>query len=353
MGGDEFVVVAARDAAEDLAILAKQLIATVSTSRSVQGNEVSLGVSIGVADASAFSSAEGLISAADFAMYQAKASGRSSFAFFDQAMHDQRLDRQRLLDDLRFALERDQLRLHYQPLVDAQTLRVTGYEALMRWQHPDRGMIEPNQFIPLAEETGLIVQMGAWAIREACHQATRLPGDQRIAVNVSPAQFRQPGLDVQIAGAIAETQLDPRRLEIEITEALLVDESTSTIDTIQSIKAMGVRLTLDDFGVGYSSLSYLRRLPFDKIKIDRSFVSELVGDEKSRSIVQAISQMAKTLGMTVTVEGVETVQQAELLTQIGCDELQGYLFSRPMAAHLLTTIPIAYRREPLTFRQAC
>lgn len=336
LGGDEFAILAPANATGvDLSSLAERLIAETGRPRQIQGHEIMLGASVGIAVASSFDTPEALFRAADISMYEAKAQGRGSHRFFDLAMDRKILERQDLLRDLRGALERNELALHYQPFVNAVTHEVTGYEALLRWRHPARGMISPADFIPLAEESGLIVPIGAWVIREGCRQAARLPLGQRISVNVSPAQFRRPGLDLTVLAAVSQAGIQPSRLEIEITEAMLVDDSAATLNTIMSLKSMGVRLALDDFGVGYSSLSYLRKFPFDKLKVDRSFVRELETRADLVAIVRAICQMAEALSMTVTAEGIETPAQADTLDQVGCTELQGYLFSRPVPQAML------------------
>ncbi len=294
---------------------------------------MTIGVSIGVAFAPADGeTASALIKNADAALYRAKDEGRGTFRFYEMEMDRRLQERHRLVQDLRSALTREELVLHYQPYICTRTGRVSGCEALLRWHHPERGMIAPADFIPAAEQSGLIVPIGAWILGEACRAAIRWPADRRVSVNISPVQFRDRELPRTILAALTAAGLSPSRLEIEVTETVLIDDVTVALDTLRQIRALGVRVALDDFGTGYSSLSYLRMFPFDKIKIDRSFVQELTTRRDNQVIVQAIRDMARGLGMSVTAEGVETSEQAERLRQSGCEELQGYFYSRPKPA---------------------
>lgn len=330
LGGDEFAVLSSRHASSAAqASLAERLIEVASRERIIQGHGITLSASIGIAETRSSESPEIVLKRADMAMYEAKAKGRSSYCFFRPELDDRLKARQSTLRDLRGALERGEFVLHYQPLVDARTRAVSGYEALLRWDHPRRGTIGPADFIPIAEESGLIVPIGAWVLTEACLKAATIPLHQRVAVNVSPAQFRKGGFERIVFNALARAEIAPSRLEIEITEAMMVEEDGETLDLIRSLKSAGVRLSLDDFGTGYSSLSYLRRFAFDKLKIDRSFICDLDGKPDSEAIVRAICEMAKALSITVTAEGVETDAQAEVLRRLGCSELQGYLFGAP------------------------
>jgi EAL domain-containing protein (putative c-di-GMP-specific phosphodiesterase class I) len=247
-------------------------------------------------------------------------------------MSDQTMDRIDMENDLRRAIERGELRVHYQPLVDLTTDRIVGFEALVRWQHPVRGLVPPMAFIPLAEETGLIVPIGTWVIQEACRQATKWPEDVRIAVNVSSVQIRKPGLANILMQALAASGLDPKRLEVEITESIFLESSEALIAVLHSLRSMGIRIALDDFGTGYSSLSYLQSFPFDKIKIDRSFIQQMLSRSGSTAIVHAITDLARALGMETTAEGVESTEQLAELRLHGCSSVQGYLFSRPVNA---------------------
>lgn len=333
-GGDEFVILDATYTDHtDVETLAQTIIRALGTPFPIAGDEVTVGVSIGIAFASTDGdTATALIKNADAALYRAKADGRGMFRFFAPEMDRRLQERQRLVQDLRSALTQGELVLHYQPFVNAGTGQISGCEALLRWQHPERGMIGPVEFIPLAEQSGLITPIGAWILEEACRTAAGWPSDQRVSVNISPVQFRNRELPHTILAALTRAGLSPSRLEVEVTESVLIDDVDVALDTLRQIRALGVRVALDDFGTGYSSLSYLRSFPFDKVKIDRSFVRELTTRRDNQIIVQAIRDMARGLGMSVTAEGVETDDQAERLRQSGCEELQGYLYSRPMPA---------------------
>ncbi|WP_244413913.1 putative bifunctional diguanylate cyclase/phosphodiesterase [Methylorubrum extorquens] len=337
-GGDEFVVLnVAFTSPSEVEDLAHRLIESLSTPIPLDNESVTIGVSIGIAFAPTDGrTAEELLKNADAALYRAKTAGRGTFRFFEPEMDRKLQARQRLVQDLRNALTRDELRLDYQPFVRSETGVISGCEALLRWRHPERGMISPAEFIPLAEESGLIVPIGMWVIQQACREAASWPSTHRISVNVSPVQFRSRDLPQVILAALTSSGLAPARLEVEVTEAVLIDDADTALDILRQIRSLGVRVALDDFGTGYSSLSYLRRFPFDKIKIDRSFVRELDTRHDSQVIVQAIHDMAQGLGMTVTAEGVETEDQAKRLRQTGCEELQGFLYSRPRPASELT-----------------
>ncbi len=337
-GGDEFVMLG------DVSLetggiegLCRRTIASLVEPFHVLDEQVTVGTSIGVAFAGLDgSSPEELLKNADAALYRAKADGRGTFRFFAPEMDRKLQERQQLMQDLRVALARGELVLHFQPYVSAENSLVTGCEALLRWSHPTRGNVPPFEFIPLAEENGLIVPIGAWVIDQACQEATRWPAHQRVSVNISPRQFRDQSLPGIILAALTRSGLAPARLEVEVTETVLIDDADAALNVLRRIRAMGVRVALDDFGTGYSSLSYLRSFPFDKVKIDRSFVQDLALRHDNQVIVQAIRDLAKGLGMTITAEGVETEEQASRLRRTGCDELQGYLFSRPVAAEALT-----------------
>jgi EAL domain-containing protein (putative c-di-GMP-specific phosphodiesterase class I) len=269
-------------------------------------------------------------------MYHAKDGGGDSYRFYSESMNASALDRLSLEGELRTALERDQLRLFYQPQVRVSTGQVVGAEALMRWQHPTRGLVSPAEFIPLAEETGLIVPMGAWALRTACAQAAAWRrsawGAPRVAVNVSGRQFLEPDFVDLVARTLAEHALPPGCLEIEVTESLLMGDAQQSIASLTAIKALGVRLSVDDFGTGYSSLSYLSRFPLDTLKIDRSFLRGVPQDAEHVAITTAISAMARGLRLSIIAEGVETEEQLKFVADQGCDEFQGYLRSPPIPA---------------------
>jgi predicted signal transduction protein with EAL and GGDEF domain len=273
---------------------------------------------------------DGLLKAADMALYGAKADGRGTYRFFEAAM-DMRMKARRELEiALRRALAAGQFELHYQPLVNVDSKRITGCEALLRWNHPERGMIPPAEFIPVAEEIGLIVPLGEWVLRKACLDAASWPDDIKIAVNLSPIQVTNQNLVPIVVSALAAAGLPARRLEVEITESVLMHNTETNTATLHRLRELGVHISMDDFGTGYSSLSYLRKFPFDKIKIDRSFISGLPGDNESIAIVRAVAGLAANLNMTATAEGVETAEQLETIRALGCVEMQGYLFSRPM-----------------------
>jgi predicted signal transduction protein with EAL and GGDEF domain len=264
---------------------------------------------------------------ADLAMYAAKSAGRRTYRFFEPEMDAQVKARRRLELDLRQAIADRALEVYYQPCVSLADNAITGCEALVRWRHPERGMISPAEFIPIAEETGLINELGEWVLETACAEATKWPDDIRLAVNVSPVQFRSDTLDLKIVAALAQSGLPASRLELEITEAVLIRDDDAALAILHQLRGIGVRIALDDFGTGYSSLSYLQRFPFDKIKIDRCFVNDIAEANGSSCIVRAVVNIAAERHMTTTAEGVETQQQHELLRTLGCSEMQGYLFS--------------------------
>ncbi|MEA3159820.1 MAG: hypothetical protein QOD95_1368, partial [Gammaproteobacteria bacterium] len=268
-----------------------------------------------------------LLKSADLAMYGAKSDGRRTYRFFERGM-DARVRARRGLElDLRQAIVDGQFEIAYQPIVSLRSGAVSGCEALLRWRHPERGMIPPADFIPVAEDIGLISQLGEWVLASACAEAASWPDHIKLAVNVSPVQFRNHTLALHVASALASSGLSANRLELEITEAVLIRDDETALAILHQLRAVGVRIALDDFGTGYSSLSYLQRFPFDKIKIDRCFINELAEPDGSSSIVQAVVNIASARSMTTTAEGVETEQQKELLRTLGCTEMQGYLFS--------------------------
>jgi diguanylate cyclase (GGDEF)-like protein/PAS domain S-box-containing protein len=329
-GGDEFMMLTFDCDPDRVEALCLSLLKVIEAHVEIDRFELSVGASIGVA----FAPKDGATSAdllknADAALYRAKRDGRGTFRFFGAEMDLQVQTRNRLAHDLRLAMSRDELRLVYQPFIDSRTGTVTGCEALIRWQHAEKGLISPADFIPLAEATGLIVPMGDWVLEQACQEAVQWPDLRRVAVNISPVQFRDHDLPERILAILLRTGLPASRLEIEVTESLLVEEVSAALDILRRIRALGVRIALDDFGTGYSSLGYLRVFPFDKLKIDKSFISDVVERSDCQVIVQAVRDIAHGLNMTVTAEGVETAEQAALLKDIGCDEFQGFLFSRP------------------------
>ena len=334
MGGDEFVVVQApiADPAESTS-LAQRIIALMSEPFDLDGHQAVIGASVGIAvGPSDGLKPDELLRNADLALYRAKGDGRGTFRFFETAMDLQMQTRRIMERDLRKALSSGQFELYYQPVVNLASGDISGFEALIRWNHPEQGVIPPASFIPLAEETGLIVPVGEWVIRQACATAAQWPGDLSIAVNISAAQFRNPGLLQVIVGALATSGLDPTRLEIEITETVLLQNRETTLAVLRQLRELGIRIAMDDFGTGYSSLTYLQCFPFDKIKIDRSFVKDITENTGSLNIVRAVAALAKGMGMTATAEGVETSEQLDRITSEGCTEMQGFLFSRPVPA---------------------
>jgi diguanylate cyclase (GGDEF)-like protein len=332
IGGDEFalIVTSARDV-RDASQLAERIVNTVALPMDVLGHQVSLGATVGIAMAPGDGiDIETLLKNADMALYRAKSEGRGSFHFFEQSM-DEALQRRRMLEQgLKVALVRNQFRLMYQPLIDLSTNRICCFEALIRWDNPEQGMIPPSDFIPVAEETGLISAIGEWVLREACSVAAKWPDEIRIAVNLSPAQFRHRGLVEQVIRALQLGGLSPERLELEVTESLLLSDTEATLETLHRLRALGVRISMDDFGTGYSSLSYLRSFPFDKIKIDRSFISGLDEGPGGEAIIRAVVGLGQSLGMSTTAEGVETEAQLKAVRVQGCNEVQGFLFSPPL-----------------------
>jgi predicted signal transduction protein with EAL and GGDEF domain len=335
-GGDEFVIVQTEvDRPLDAADLAQAVrAAVVNGPVEVDGHQVVIDASVGIALAPGDSTnADELLKFADMALYSAKADGRGSYSFFEPKLDARMKSRRSLEFDLRRAMTKGEFELHYQPVVSIADGSISGFEALLRWRHPERGPISPAEFIPIAEEIGLIVPLGEWVLRQACAEAMNWPAPLRVSVNISPVHFIGRNLVPAIVASLAASGLDADRLEVEITEAVLLQNTERTLATMRSLRELGVRIAMDDFGVGYSSLSYLRNFPFTKIKIDRSFVQDVVEQESARSIVRAVIALGASLGMTTTAEGIETQQQLDLLRAEGCDEMQGYLFSpaRPAA----------------------
>jgi diguanylate cyclase (GGDEF)-like protein/PAS domain S-box-containing protein len=334
MGGDEFAVVQVGiSEPADATTLALRIIETLGAVYQIDGHQVVIGASVGIAIAPHDGeSPEQLMRNTDLALYRAKADGRGTFRFFEREMDAQMQERHALERDLRQALDAGQFELYYQPVFDLVSNSINGCETLIRWHHPERGLVPPDTFIPLAEEIGLIVPIGEWIIKQACTTAARWPQHLKIAVNLSSVQFRSPGLLQVIMGALAASGLAADRLELEITESVLLEDGEATLELLYKLRELGIRIAMDDFGTGYSSLSYLQSFPFDKIKIDRSFVKDIVESTGSLNIVRAISALAKGLGMAATAEGVETQEQLETIRSEGCTEMQGYLYSRPLPA---------------------
>jgi diguanylate cyclase (GGDEF)-like protein len=334
-GGDEFVIVQApiADPAEATS-LAQRIIASMSEPFEIDGHQAVIGASIGIAVGPGDGlRPDRLLRNADLALYRAKGDGRGTFSFFEPAM-DLQMQTHRIMErDLRKALPGGEFELYYQPVVNLASNEISGFEALIRWNHPEKGMVSPAAFIPLAEEIGFIIPIGEWVIRQACTTAAQWPENLHVAVNISAVQFRSPGLMQVIVGALAASGLHPTRLEIEITETVLLHNRDTTLAVLHQLRALGVRIAMDDFGTGYSSLTYLQCFPFDKIKIDRSFVKDITENTGSLNIVRAIAALANGMGMMATAEGVETSEQLDRITSEGCTEMQGFLFSRPLPAH--------------------
>ncbi len=333
LGGDEFAVIQVgvvqpRDAEE----LSRKLIDVVRAPFVIDGQDLHVGVSIGVAIAdSTETNPERLLKNADIALYRAKQGGRGVYRVFEAQMDAELQQRRALEYDLRQALLKSELEVHYQPLIDLGKNQVAAVEALVRWRHPARGLVSPADFIPLAEETGLIVSIGEWVLETACQQA--LEWDNiRVAVNLSPVQFRNRELVETVRQVLARTGLEPERLELEITESVLINDTSSALEILSGLKRLGVKIAMDDFGTGYSSLGYLNSFPFDKIKIDKSFIGDMETKDKSGAIVKSVIGLGQSLKMITTAEGVETPEQAEFLKQEGCDQVQGYYFSKPVTA---------------------
>jgi diguanylate cyclase (GGDEF)-like protein len=335
LGGDEFAIICAGVLdKEEVARLAERICTAIKEPYDIGGIQAVVDVSIGISCApdDARGSAE-LMKQADVALYRAKADGRGTYRFFEPEMVA-RIEAQRNVEaDLRRGLVDGQFELFYQPVVNIEDNAIVGLESLVRWRHPERGLISPAEFIPVAEETGLIVALGEWVLRQACADAAKWPSQIKIAVNLSPAQFRSKNLAQVVINALAASGVAPSRLELEITEEIFLEHDRENLAALQQLRNLGIQIVMDDFGIGYSSLNYLRLFPFDRIKIDRSFVNDLSsGNSLSFEIVQAVTKLARALGVPSTAEGIETKQQLELVRAAGCTEFQGYLFSRPKPA---------------------
>ena len=335
LGGDEFAIVQSSvDHPNDATALARRLLQAFSEPFDVAGHQVAISTSIGIAIAPGDGmDPDVLLKSADIALYRAKGDGRNRYRYFEPEMDAMMQERRELELDLRKAIMGDEFELYFQPLVNLDQERITGFEALLRWNHPRRGMVSPADFIPLSEEIGLIVQIGEWVLKEACRRAKSWPEPLRVAVNVSTVQFKARNLVLAVTQALADSGLDPSRLELEITESVMVHDFDAVLSVLHQIKKLGVRISMDDFGTGYSSLSYLRSFPFDKIKIDQSFIRELGKRSDSAAIIRAVTGMCDSLGITATAEGVETSQQLDFLSAEKCTEIQGYLVSKPRPAH--------------------
>jgi diguanylate cyclase (GGDEF)-like protein len=347
LGGDEFVIVQTElEDPTDAANLATRVREAILDSCEIADHNIVVDASIGIA----LSPEDGtdphqLIKNADLALFGAKTSGRGTYRFFEQAMDRRMLERHELELELRKALVNGEFEVHFQPLVNLDTDRIGCCEALLRWNHPERGYIPPDRFIHLAEETGLITRIGDWVVRTACHVAAEWPESVMLAVNISPVQFRRPNFVEVVTHSLASSGLSPQRLELEITEAILLENTDATLATLNQFHGLGVRIAMDDFGTGYSSLSYLQKFPFDKIKIDGSFIQGLSDSEESSAIVRAVAGLAKSFRMTTTAEGVETDEQLRMVKELGCTEMQGHWFAKACNAGDLSKLMKAHDAE--------
>jgi diguanylate cyclase (GGDEF)-like protein/PAS domain S-box-containing protein len=344
LGGDEFAVILSSDVSPNEASdFAARLIRILSAPYQIDGHEVVVGASIGIAMSPGDGGAgDGLMRNADLALYRAKQDGGGVHRFFEHEMDRQAQKRRDMEIDLRRAFANGEFELHYQPLVDVASDRISGFESLLRWRHPEKGMISPAEFIPVAEDIGLIVSLGEWVLREACSEAAKWPAEVKVAVNLSAVQFRSPNLVQVVVSALAQSGLSPRRLELEITETVFLAETKANLAILHQLRELGVSISMDDFGTGYSSLSYLRSFPFDKIKIDRSFVKDLAKRSDCVAIVRAISGLGRSLNITTTAEGVETIDQLDWLRAEGCNEVQGFLFSAAKPAAELEQLLVRF-----------
>ena len=343
LGGDEFAIVQlSRNLPEDASRLAHRICQAIRQPFDLSGHHLVIETSIGIAVApDDGEDPDQLLKNADMALYGAKNDGRGVFRFFESEMDARMKARRRLEVDLRLAVEASQFVVYYQPVMNARTQAVAGFEALVRWRHPERGLVAPDEFVPAAEESGLIVPIGDWVLRQACAEAARWPDDLYVAVNLSPVQFKSGKLVSAVVNALVATGLSPQRLELEITESVLLQDNAATLRTLHQLRELGVKIAMDDFGTGYSSLSYLRSFPFDKIKIDRSFVSSLSTTDGAVAILRAVARLGSSLGMVTTAEGVETEEQLKRICAEGYQEIQGYYFSPPRSAEEIFELYIA------------
>ncbi len=340
LGGDEFAIIMTQlHKPDDAATLSRRIRNSITKPYLVDGHQIIVDISIGVSVAPDDGiDADQLLKNADMALYGAKGDGRGMYRFFEPEMDTRMKARRDLEMDLRQALLKNQFELHYQPLVNLENNDITAFEALLRWNHPDRGLISPGDFIPIAEETGLIVSIGEWVLRTACKETRNWPDRIKVAVNLSPAQLKSKHFIKTVKTVLADCRMAANKLQLEITETMLMQNTFAALATLHELRKLGVQIAMDDFGTGYSSLSYLRSFPFDKIKIDRSFVQDLANEAEPKAIVHAVAGLAKCLNMISTAEGVETQQQLDALHAAGCTEMQGYLFSRAIPANKITEL---------------
>ena len=354
LGGDEFVVVQTKvEQPSDVALLARRVRDAITQPCYLDDHHVIVDTSIGIAMAPGDGvTCDELVKNADLALYGAKASGRGTFSFFEQEMDARMMERHAIELDLRRALVTGEFEIYYQPLVNLEHDRISCCEALLRWNHPTRGLISPDAFIPVAEDSGLISRIGEWVIRRACEEAAGWPDDILLAINISPVQFRNENLIQVVTHSLAAAGLAPDRLELEITEAILLDQTDATLAKLNRLRELGIKIAMDDFGTGYSSLSYLQKFPFDKIKIDGSFVGALSDAPESTAIIRAVTGLASSFRMATTAEGVETEEQLAIVRALGCTEMQGYLFSRARTAKGLTKLLDAQQKGHAHDRRA-
>ncbi|KEO87523.1 hypothetical protein EH30_07830 [Erythrobacter sp. JL475] len=344
-GGDEFIVFCPIAGRKDAERLASEVHAEIMRPFRIDGERLEVRASLGVAMLPEHGrDADTLMQSADLALYHAKVGGRSQTCFYDSAMSRDLVRRREIEDELRSALQRDELSIFFQPIVDLETGRIKTFEALVRWFHPEKGELRPDEFIPVAEETGVIVTLGNWITAQAARVAASWPEEVTVAVNLSPLQIRAPGAALGIKNALREAGLDPRRLELEVTESLFIEDNHATASFIEELSEIGVRFALDDFGTGYSSLGYINKFPFSKIKVDRSFVSGTQVGRKSDAIIRAVAEMGNTLGMDIVAEGLETIEQVQAVKDAGCNLGQGYYFSRAVPDYLAAML-LAQERE--------
>jgi len=352
LGGDEFILISTEGTQPaTAAALAERLLNAAAEEVTVEGHHLKIGISIGVAIFPTDGNDETmLLGNADAALYRAKADGRGTIRFFEAEMDKRLRERRALQHDLRSAISRGEFILHYQPQARMDG-KIIGMEALTRWKHPSRGLVVPNIFIPIAEESSLIIEIGEWVLREACSEAVTWPRPLQVAVNLSPVQFRHGDLPTLVHSILLETGLSPSRLELEITESVLIGDLQRAVSILRRLKSLGVRIAMDDFGTGYSSLSYLQSFPFDKIKIDRTFISNLDRNPQSAAIIRAVIGLGRGLELPVVAEGVETKEQHAFLSRESCDEIQGFLVGRPQPieeyAEMIGREPIAKQKRAL------
>jgi diguanylate cyclase (GGDEF)-like protein len=332
-GGDEFAILQTGIRKPDeCAALASRIVEALREPFSVNGQDIFIGTSIGIALAQGNVTSSQILKHADMALYYAKADGRGTFRFFEPDMDAQLQARRALEVNLRKAMTNGEFELFYQPQINLKDNEIGGFESLLRWHHPERGLVPPSEFIPVVEDTGLIIPLGDWIMEQACKEAAGWPRGISVAVNLSPVQFRNRSLVQSVSRALALSGLDPNRLELEITESVLLQDTEATVSTLHQLRRLGVRIAMDDFGTGYSSLSYLRSFPFDKLKIDQSFVREMSQRADCLAIVQSVANLGASLGMPTVAEGVETEEQLLQIQAAGCTDAQGYYFGRPKPA---------------------